>query len=210
MSDVETAIVEVTPLFYNRETMSKAASFVNNSKETITFAWVRIELERGQSAEIKTRTTVKQNKVELPSQFVKTAGFYALEKAGMIRIIEGDITKPVLTDDQFETFWNRMPYRLVSGRKTRGSKSNAKRKFHRFIRTQEQFDNLLLACDNYAVVANKFPKDAERFLNNNFYADFIPEVIADGVPVRGAEAVERSRAERERIEAERQKSLQTS
>jgi len=177
----DTVAIEVTPLFYNRETMSKAASFVSGSKETITFAWVRIELERGQSAEIKVKTTIKQNKVVIEKRFAETAGFKAMERAGMINILPGDDMKPVLTDEQFEAFWNAMPHREVGGRKVRGSKSNAKRMFHKFIRNEEQFNNLLLACKEYTVLANQFPKDAERFLRNNFWAEYIPTSMATDV-----------------------------
>lgn len=194
----ETVTVEVTPLFYSREAMNKAATFCSGDKGTIVFAWSRIELERGQSAEIKTRTTIKQNKVQLEERFVNTAGFRGMEQAGMIKILPGENAKPVLTDAQFEEFWNRMPYRTVSGKKTRGIKSNAKRVFHNVIRKQEQFDNLLLACDEYNTVSNGFPKDAERFLR--IYQDYIPTITAGtlvALPIQVNENKRRIQAERE-------------
>lgn len=199
----ETVVVEVTPLFYSREALSKAATFCQGDKGTVVFAWSRVELERGQSAEVKTKTTVKQNKVELEERFVNTAGFRGMEQAGMIKILPGTNAQPVMTDAQFEEFWNRMPFRVVSGKKTRGVKSNAKRVFHNVIRKQEQFENLLRACDEYAVVSNGFPKDAERFLR--IYQDFIPTV---GTSVAGpSSSPTQTTEEKQRIQAEREKEL---
>ena len=197
----ENVIVEVTPLFYSREALTKAATFCNGDKGTIVFAWSRVELERGQSAEVKTKTTIKQNKVTLDARFVNTAGFHGMERAGMIKILPGENAKPVMTDEQFETFWNRMPYRTVSGKKTRGIKSNAKRVFHNVIRKQEQFDNLLAACDEYATVSNGFPKDAERFLR--IYQDFIPTAGTSIAKPSSAPTIE----DKQRIQQRRQEDI---
>lgn len=235
--DVETVVVEVTPLFYSRDAMTKAATFCHGDKGTIVFAWSRVELERGQAAEVRVNTTVKQNKVQLESRFVDTAGFKGMEKAGMIRITSAAVHSDVcgvcqrhkdnhvgkngrklthdfegqdyakttaLTDDQFEAFWKQMPGRSVAGNITRGSKANAKRMFHKFIRNDEQYRDLLRAAAAYGAVANGYPKDAERFLRDNFWLDFVP---AETSTPTGTSVAGKTDAEKQKIQDERERAI---
>lgn len=201
----ETVTVEVTPLFYSKQAMSQAALLCGGSKETIAFAWCRIELERGAGAEVKQRITIKQNKVTLEKRFATTAGFTAMEQAGMIRVTADDSAPSVLTDDDFENFWKAYPARDVQGRKVKGVKSNAKRMFHKYIRTREQFLDLLLATMEYATVSNGFPKDAERFLRNNLWRDYMPE----NGRLCTAPVEQLSTEDKLRIQNERQQQLDT-
>lgn len=213
-TEMDKVAVDITPLFYSREAMTTAAGFCLGDKNSIVYAWARIELERGAQARIQANTTMLQNTVLLESRFAATAGFNGMEKAGMIVVVAAADKKAkkgrtvagdrILTDDHFQTFWKRMPERTTeSGKKTRGVKANAKRAFFVHIQTLEDFENLLRACDEYATVANGFPKDAERFVR--IYEEFVP---ADGAGTSVAARVPAATAEdKRRIQAQREREL---
>jgi hypothetical protein len=69
--------------------------------------------------------------------------------------------------DEFETFWKTYPKR--KGR--RPGKGSASLMFEKIPLTDRE--SLTLAVNNYSQECNGLPKDAERFLRNEFWKDFV-------------------------------------
>lgn len=92
-----------------------------------------------------------------------------------------NLTKPIdsLRSDDFGPFWDLYPKR--KGRKV--GKQAALKLFCKLPR--DCLPDLLRAVTNYAGGCGEFPKDAERFLKNDFWRDWVD----DAAPVRHHPAV---------------------
>ena len=73
----------------------------------------------------------------------------------------------------FDVFWGAYPKR--NGRKV--GKAKAKNVWHK-IPASDRAD-VMLAVKHYAVECNGFPKDAERFLRNGFWRDYLEQAEPD-------------------------------
>ena len=80
--------------------------------------------------------------------------------------------EPAVSDDGFEDFWQKYPRR--DG--IRQGKANAHAAWKR-LRVAER-ERVLRALAVYVTKCGDKPKDAQRFLGNKFYVDYLPETIA--------------------------------
>lgn len=168
-----TVNVTVTALFFDRLALQRAVRRVavgdQHAAASITRAWCRIVMEAGQGAEIG-RTKMRLNcVVKLDADIFNTAGFASLVAEGMIVATSDDIESEV-GDEHFEKFWTGYPKR--NGQRV--GKADARAEFNRNIKTLAQFNQLMLARDNYARTCGDFPKDASRFIKGNRWMEYLP------------------------------------
>jgi hypothetical protein len=87
----------------------------------------------------------------------------------------------------FDQWWKLYPARTVDGKVVKAGKQNATILFTKVIQSEEDFQSLLKATERYSSVIGKWAKDPERFLKDEYWRDFIPEVKGreeKGEPVR--------------------------
>lgn len=194
--------------FYDKGLMGKAALLCGGSKETVLFAWCKIMLMRGELAKVHKNADALSHKIQMEKRFVETSGFRAMERAGMI-VITDENTKSELTVDDFEQFWQSYPTRRSTGGGaiTRGSKQNAKRMFDMYITSRNQYAMMMSALPKYKLACGNFPKDAERFLRQNFYVDYLPDKTEIVSGVVNLAATELSDTEKQRIQDDREQRL---
>lgn len=86
-------------------------------------------------------------------------------------------------EQRFDQWWKLYPAR----KGVKAGKQNAFAIFLDVIHSEEDFQRLLKATERYVAIIGEWAKDPERFLKNEYWRDFIPEVKEKeegGEPVR--------------------------
>jgi hypothetical protein len=175
--------LEVTPNFVEDKSIREAMLYLSSNghvTEDLVLAWckvARMVLKTGKF-QLRKKAIKEVSTVVQVDERTSSVGIDAMLKTDMLRHVEG-ATNGVLEDEKFEQFWEAYPKRFVAGKWIKVGKSNAKKRFAVLIRDEETFQLLMLATKNYSTLCNKLPKDAERFLKENYWKEYIPEQSSD-------------------------------
>jgi hypothetical protein len=169
---------QVTNLFASNEAIQLATDTLKQmgvSISNLTATWNHIAKKVLQSGVYYTRVPKLKEVfliIELDDRVIDAPGFKAMELNNMIQRIEAVPTmKLPLGEDKFEQFWNIYPTR--NNKKI--GKPTAKRLFMAHIKSEEVFQKLLQATDNYAKRCGGYPKDCERFIRNDFWREYLEQ-----------------------------------
>jgi hypothetical protein len=173
------ATIILTSNFYNDESIKTAyretLKTTNNplSFMTIWCGLAKRVLQSGQpmlrKPELnKVSLVVETNEQDAPA-------FKAMEAASMLKQTT-ELAPSALGEGNYEEWFKSYPYRERKGKKIK-VRGASKRRFFNVIRTREDFDLLMKATAQYSSLCNKLPKDPERFLKDDFWREYAPELI---------------------------------
>lgn len=171
--------IEITDKFHNDSVINKAYSKAS-SREVFMFVWCAIAKRMLQSGThmIQAKKINSVHKiVEIPNTLSDDSETDAntiaiMKELDMIRISDTEVSLYSLGDDKYEEWIAAYPYRDVNGKRVK-VRGKSKLRFHNQIRNEQTFNELMNATLNYAQLCNKFPKDPERFLLNDFWKEYI-------------------------------------
>lgn len=171
--------VELTDKFYSDDAIKIAyRATQQQTKNPLAFIsiWCGLAKRALQSGQPKIKKP-ELNKVSLivESNEQDAPAWKEMEKVGMLKRTD-ELPASVLGESDYETWFQSYPKRDVSGRQVK-VRGRSKVRFFNEIRTREDFELLMKATTQYAAMCNKKPKDPERFLKDEFWREYAPELI---------------------------------
>jgi hypothetical protein len=168
---------QITSEFASDDKLKEAQKLLHSQSipsSNLLVSWNHIAKKIMQTAKLKPRAPKGEisTVVELDDRVVDSPGVAVLESLDMLKRTN---KKPsTLPPERFETFFSVYPFRITeSGAKTKGSKREALKAFSIEIQTEEDFQNLMSAVENYKKICSTKPKDAVRFVRGGFYKEYV-------------------------------------
>jgi hypothetical protein len=175
--------IQITPEFVNDEKLKSVTARL--AMQAVPYSnlltmWSHVAKKVLQSGQFYLRAPKMKELsavVEIDEKVFVNPVFAIFEELDMIKRTEIEAPVSVLGEADFENFWATYPAR--NGKKI--GKVVAKRRFFNVVRTREQFDQIMDATVNYGKACGGYPKDAERFLKNDFWKEYMSDKPAANV-----------------------------